>query len=89
MENVGCIVIMDDYLEREGEEHTEFQKMKFFNLMLHEIAHMWFGNLVTMTWWDDLWLNESFANYISIICLQNILEKVVTKEQIKDGEMGN
>lgn len=39
------------------------------NVFLHEISHMWFGNLVTMDWWDDLWLNESFANYVSYICL--------------------
>jgi len=37
--------------------------------LLHEISHMWFGNLVTMKWWDDLWLNESFANFISYVCL--------------------
>ena len=36
--------------------------------MLHELAHMWFGDLVTMRWWDDLWLNESFATYIGTLC---------------------
>lgn len=40
-----------------------------FDTILHELSHMWFGDLVTMKWWDDLWLNESFANFISYICL--------------------
>lgn len=38
---------------------------------MHEMAHMWFGNLVTMRWWEDLWLNESFAEYISHYCMAN------------------
>ena len=39
------------------------------HILLHELAHMWFGNLVTMRWWDDLWLNETFATYLSYRCL--------------------
>jgi len=38
----------------------------------HECAHNWFGNYVTMDWWDDLWLNESFADFISYFCIENI-----------------
>ena len=46
-----------------------YRKQNILITLLHEISHMWFGNLVTMRWWDDLWLNESFANFISYLCL--------------------
>ena len=42
------------------------------NTISHELSHHWFGNLVTMKWWDDLWLNESFADFISHYCLEQI-----------------
>ena len=68
MENVGCVTYNDDYLGR-GEEITRASIENRFNTVLHEISHMWFGNLVTMKWWDDLWLNESFANLVSYMCM--------------------
>ena len=68
MENVGCVIYRDDYVQRE-EIFSSYKKQGIMNTFLHEISHMWFGNLVTMNWWDDLWLNESFANYVSYICL--------------------
>ena len=69
MENVGCVTYNDELIGR-GEEITRASiENRIFNTILHEISHMWFGNLVTMKWWDDLWLNESFANLVSYMCM--------------------
>lgn len=68
MENVGLVTYNDNYITR-GETFTRNKTESIYNTILHEISHMWFGNLVTMKWWDDLWLNESFANVISYICM--------------------
>ena len=63
MENAGCVTYRDDYLPRSRETHSFYEQRA--NTILHEMAHMWFGDLVTMRWWDDLWLNESFAEWAS------------------------
>jgi aminopeptidase N len=68
MENVGLVTYNDMYITR-GEKFTRYKQENIFNTICHEISHMWFGNLVTMKWWDDLWLNESFANMISYMCM--------------------
>jgi len=68
MENVGCVLYRDEYVQRD-EKYTRTRWENIYNTILHEISHMWFGNLVTMKWWDDLWLNESFANMISFMCM--------------------
>ena len=67
MENVGCVTYNESYLFRDPA--TENQRLDRAETFLHELAHMWFGNLVTMRWWDDLWLNESFATYISYVSM--------------------
>src|SRR5580693_626714 len=59
MENPGCITFLEDYIFRS--RVTESDRERRAATILHEMAHMWFGDLVTMRWWDDLWLNESFA----------------------------
>ncbi|GAA4483094.1 aminopeptidase N [Microbacterium panaciterrae] len=62
MENPGLVTFTESYLFRGAA--TRAQRQARANTILHEMAHMWFGDLVTMTWWDDLWLKESFADYM-------------------------
>ena len=63
MENAGCVTFLEDYVFRSRVTYSAYEQRA--NTILHEMAHMWFGDLVTMKWWDDLWLNESFAEWAS------------------------
>jgi aminopeptidase N len=72
MENVGAVTFAESYVQRGSS--SRFQRQRRAGVILHEMAHMWFGDLVTKNWWNGLWLNESFATLMSSIAVSNLPE---------------
>ncbi|MDZ4660550.1 MAG: aminopeptidase N [Pseudomonadota bacterium] len=72
MENVAAVTFSERFVKRY--QPTQEDRQRNANVLLHEMAHMWFGNVVTMNWWDDLWLNESFATLMAYMAAVEVTE---------------
>ncbi len=77
MENPGCVTVNENLIYKNMSVEDEG---RFIQTLVHELVHMWFGNLVTMKWWDDLWLNESFADFMALYCLIHYIHNRVRVE---------
>jgi len=71
MENLGCVTFREVDLLIDPTRSARIERENIATTVEHEIAHMWFGDLVTMSWWNGVWLNESFATYMSLCCLDD------------------
>lgn len=72
MENIGAVTYNEIYVSRGIKSYRERSRLAY--VIAHEMAHMWFGDMVTMAWWNDLWLNESFATYMGYLALAEASE---------------
>lgn len=89
MENWGLITFRETCLLVDKNNSSLVNQQNVALVIAHEIAHQWFGNLVTMAWWDDLWLNEGFANWIEYACIDSIYPEWNVWEDFTHGDIGD
>ncbi|MFN7132438.1 MAG: M1 family metallopeptidase, partial [Myxococcales bacterium] len=90
MENPGAITFREPLLLQDPAQAPRAQQRQYLAVLAHELAHQWFGNLVTMRWWDELWLNESFASWMgarTMAALRPDLEFPVSLQESFEGAM--
>jgi len=85
MENAGAITYRDSILLKDPGTASASQRSRQARIVAHEMAHMWFGNLVTPKWWDDLWLNESFASWMAL----KVVRKVHPEFDLANSDIGS